>query len=238
MTKEVVIESEDVVIKGIMSIPASARGIVLFAHGSGSGRLSPRNQFVAGVLQDGQVATLLLDLLQESEEGDRSKVFDIYLLAKRLLIATDWLSAQGHAELKIGYFGASTGAAAALLAAANRPTDICAVVSRGGRPDLAGPWLSKVEAPTLLIVGGLDKGVIELNQDAYAELVCEKRMDIVPGATHLFEEAGTLEQAAHLARAWFQKKFEKAVLGSEAEHPHAQREERRASPTREDNSSL
>jgi len=220
MRNEVVIESPQATLRGILAVPAHATGIVLFAHGSGSGRQSPRNQFVAAILQKGGVATLLLDLLQEEEADDRSKVFDIDLLTDRLLIATDWLRKNPHvAKLRIGYFGASTGAAAALQAAARRPTTTAAVVSRGGRPDLAGPWLREVKAPTLLIVGGHDYGVIDLNQEAYQQLHCEKDLIIVPGATHLFEEPGTLEQVANLASRWFQERLralEAAPLSPEA----------------------
>ncbi len=195
---------------GDLVVPAQAQGVVLFAHGSGSSRFSSRNRFVSGSLQQAGFATLLLDLLTaEEEEVDlrtRHLRFDIQLLAGRLLHATDWLGAHPEtAALPVGYFGASTGAGAALLAAAERPNAVKSVVSRGGRPDLAGPKLAQVEAPTLLIVGGRDEAVIELNQIALGKLRCEKKLEIVPGATHLFEEPGTLEQVARLASGWFQQ---------------------------------
>ena len=191
-------------LQGILGLPASMTGVVLFAHGSGSGRLSPRNTFVAHTLQEGGLATLLLDLLEEEEAEDRRKVFDIDLLADRLLAATEWL-AQGPATqgFQVGYFGASTGAGAALQAAARAPESVAAVVSRGGRPDLAMPYLPRVKAPTLLIVGGHDFPVIQMNQEALAQLICPKELVIVPGATHLFEEPGTLEEVAGLALRWF-----------------------------------
>jgi putative phosphoribosyl transferase len=201
---------------GILVVPSGAQGVVLFAHGSGSGRHSPRNNFVAQVLQvgversdeghpQGGLATLLIDLLEEREAADRSNVFDIDLLADRLLAATEWLQEQpGTRALPIGYVGASTGAGAALQAAARAPEAVGGIVSRGGRPDLAGPYLSQVQAPTLLIVGGWDTPVIGMNEAALAQLNCPKEMVIVPGATHLFEEPGTLEEVAHLARRWFQ----------------------------------
>ena len=191
---------------GILGLPrpAEAEGIVLFAHGSGSGRLSPHNNYVAAALRSAGLATLLFDLLTEKEAADRRNVFDIELLAERLALATAWV---GHREdtksLPIGYFGASTGAAAALVAAARAPKDIGAIVSRGGRPDMAGPLLGQVRAPTLLIVGGDDTGVLELNRGALAQLRCEKSLEIVPGATHLFEEPGALDQVIDLARQWF-----------------------------------
>lgn len=207
--RSVVLESGEVRLRGILGLPPGAKGIVLFAHGSGSGRLSPRNQFVAGKLNESGLATLLIDLLQESEEGDRSKVFDIDLLADRLLLATDWISRNDETkDLKIGYFGASTGTAAALQAAAKRGDQISAVVSRGGRPDLAMPYLPRVTAPTLLIVGGEDYPVITMNEDAYVLLRHEKEIVIVPGASHLFEEPGKLEEVARLAESWFKKHLE------------------------------
>lgn len=193
---------------GTLTIPEGATGTVLFAHGSGSSRLSPRNTYVARVLQDASHGTLLFDLLTETEAQDRAKVFDIDLLAERLIAATDWLQEQALPEgMRLGYFGASTGAAAALQAAARRGPAIAAVVSRGGRPDLAEPYLSRVVAPTLLIVGEQDPVVIELNQTAYAALETEKELVIVPGATHLFEEPGALEQVAELASNWFSRYF-------------------------------
>lgn len=191
-------------LEGILGLPAKPRGVVLFAHGSGSGRLSPRNTFVARHLQQHGLATLLLDLLTPEEADDRRKVFDIDLLAGRLLVAKAWLEQDFRTTwLGIGYFGASTGAGAALQAAARDSSMIRAVVSRGGRPDLAEPYLPAVTAPTLLIVGGEDAPVIEMNQAAYDLLTCEKTMIIVPGATHLFEEPGTLEQVAEHAGRWF-----------------------------------
>jgi putative phosphoribosyl transferase len=199
-----------VLLEGALSIPANAQGIVLFAHGSGSSRHSPRNRYVAKVLREGGLATLLIDLLTAEEEVvDRQTAelrFDIDLLARRLVGATDWIAHEPATQpLAIGYFGASTGAAAALVAAAMRPNLVAAVVSRGGRPDLAGAALSRVQAPTLLIVGGLDEVVMELNREALERLRVEKRLEIVPGATHLFEEPGALEQVARLARGWFER---------------------------------
>jgi len=195
-------------LEGFLAIPKSPLGVVLFAHGSGSGRFSPRNNFVARQLQESSLATLLIDLLDSAESEDRQKVFDIDLLADRLLLAKAWLAHDPRTiDCRIGYFGASTGAAAALQATARDPDLITAVVSRGGRPDLAQPYLSRVTAPTLLIVGGYDEPVIELNREAYALLHCEKELVIVPGATHLFEEPGTLEQVATHACAWFQRHF-------------------------------
>jgi putative phosphoribosyl transferase len=195
-------------LSGDLVIPERATGVVLFAHGSGSSRHSPRNRYVASVLQQGRFGTLLMDLLTAAEEhvdlANGHLRFDIPLLGRRLLEATDWLECEPAARgLPIGYFGASTGAAAALVAAADRPSAIGAVVSRGGRPDLAGPALPRVEAPTLLIVGGNDHHVAGLNRQARAKLRCETQLAIVPGATHLFEEPGTLEEVAKLARNWF-----------------------------------
>lgn len=179
----------------------------MFAHGSGSSRSSPRNRFVSGVLHDHRLATLLFDLLDEDEANDRSKVFDIPLLAQRLVQALDWWreqpQSQGIRQTRVGLFGASTGAAAALQAAAVRPGRITAVVSRGGRADLASAFLPQVQAPTLLIVGGADHEVLQLNRSAMRALQCEKRLEIVPGATHLFEEPGALDAVAHLAADWF-----------------------------------
>jgi pimeloyl-ACP methyl ester carboxylesterase len=189
---------------GTLTLVPQALGVVVFAHGSGSSRTSPRNRFVARVLHGCRLDTLLLDLLTESEGEDRSLVFDIDLLGDRVLEALEWQQAQpefGHH--RIGLFGASTGAAAALLAAAQRPGRVAAVVSRGGRADLAAPWLKRVQAPTLLIVGGNDPEVLQLNRSAARALTCEKRLEVVPGATHLFEEPGALEAVAHLAGAWF-----------------------------------
>ena len=191
-------------LEGMLGLPVEPHGVVAFAHGSGSGRLSPRNNFVARHLQQAGLATLLLDLLTEEEADDRRKVFDINLLTDRLLLAKAWLEAEPRTRnLAIGYFGASTGAGAALQAVAREPSIVKAVVSRGGRPDLAEPYLPSVTAPTLLIVGGHDEPVIEMNQAAYDLLTCEKKLVIVPGATHLFEEPGTLEQVAEQAGRWF-----------------------------------
>lgn len=192
-------------LEGELILPARTSSVVLFAHGSGSSRLSPRNTYVASVLQQHGIGTLLFDLLTREEDRDYATRFDIPLLSRRLLAATAWVKANPQTHtLNIGYFGASTGAAAALQAAAELGAKIRAVVSRGGRPDLAGDEaLRKVQAPTLLIVGGYDNGVIELNQQAYALLNCEKELTLIPGATHLFEEPGTLQQAAHSAANWF-----------------------------------
>jgi dienelactone hydrolase len=191
---------------GSLGLPAPAKGVVLFAHGSGSGRFSPRNQFVARQLEHAGFATLLLDLLSDEEAVDRANVFDSALLAGRLHDAALWLEREPatHA-LPVGLFGASTGGGAALVAAARHPHLFKAVVSRGGRPDLAGTLLGRVQAPTLLIVGGWDGPVIEMNREALDELQCEKELVIVPEATHLFEEPGKLEEAARLATAWFGK---------------------------------
>ena len=201
---EIQIETDDLTLPGTLSIPAGAIGLVIFAHGSGSSRHSPRNKAVARHLNREGVATLLFDLLSPTEEVDRANVFDISLLAGRLAAAASWARRDPRTRaLAIGYFGASTGAAAALWAAADEPEGVAAVVSRGGRPDLAGPRLGAVRAPTLLIVGGNDPFVIDLNRDAEMRLRCEKRIEIVPGASHLFEEPGTLEHVAELAAAWF-----------------------------------
>ena len=180
--------------------------MIVFAHGSGSGRLSPRNNFVARHLQQNGFATLLLDLLTPDEAEDRRNVFDIDLLADRLLLTKSWLEQEPRTKkLGVGYFGASTGAGAALQAAARKPSNIRAVVSRGGRPDLAETYLPSVAAPTLLIVGGWDEPVIEMNRSAFELLSCEKKLIIVPGATHLFEEPGTLELVAEHAQKWFRR---------------------------------
>jgi dienelactone hydrolase len=193
---------------GDLRVPAGAQGVVLFAHGSGSSRHSPRNRYVAGVLNDGGLATLLMDLLTPEEEAADARSghlrFDIRLLADRLGVATEWLAQEPTTrDLRLGYFGSSTGGGAALVAAADRPEAIGAVVSRGGRPDLAGPALARVKAPTLLIVGGNDVPVIAMNREALAQLSAEKELAIIPGATHLFEEPGTLEEVARMARDWF-----------------------------------
>lgn len=201
----VTIAVDGVLMEGLLELPADAQGVVLFAHGSGSSRHSPRNNYVARVLHGANIGTLLLDLLTLSEDLDYQTRFDIPLLTHRLLAATRWVRLQdstGH--LPIGYFGASTGAAAALQAAAVLGDEIFAIVSRGGRPDLAGNHdLEKVKSPTLLLVGSRDQEVIELNQNAYAHIQCRKELTIVPGATHLFEEAGTLEEVARHATGWF-----------------------------------
>lgn len=209
--EDVEIPAPPVLLPGHLTVPDGAAGVVLFAHGSGSSRHSPRNRYVAGVLNRAGLGTLLFDLLTPAEERTRANVFDVGLLAQRLTQATRWLRGQPGLEgVAVGYFGASTGAAAALCAAAEQP-DIAAVVSRGGRPDLAGPRLGAVQAPTLLIVGGLDGTVLELNRRAQTQLRVESRVAVVPGATHLFEEPGTLAAAAALARDWFS-----AHLGSTA----------------------
>jgi dienelactone hydrolase len=193
-------------IEGLLRVPHTPRGIVLFAHGSGSDRYSPRNNFVAGVLRRARIATLLFDLLTEEEDLVYQNRFDIKLLTNRLMTATSWVKKQDRLKnLKIGYFGASTGAASALKAAAGIGSDIRAVVSRGGRPDLAMDEIDKVKSPTLLIVGENDPEVIKLNQFAYEALNTTKKLEIIPDATHLFEEPGTLEKAAELASDWFKK---------------------------------
>jgi len=202
------ISVDGVTLQGDLAIPPGATGLVVFAHGSGSSRHSPRNRHVAGQLQSGGLATLLFDLLTLREEAIDERTaqlrFDIELLAGRLVAVTDWLALDDRTkELSIGYFGASTGAAAALIAAAERPDLVRAVVSRGGRPDLAAGWLPRVRAATLLVVGGRDHPVIEMNEEAFSALTCVRRMEIVPGATHLFEEPGTLDEVARLARDWF-----------------------------------
>jgi putative phosphoribosyl transferase len=205
MTQHVSIPSDSVELEGDLTIPKQAVGVVLFAHGSGSSRLSPRNQFVAEELQNAGIGTLLFDLLTESETADRDNVFDIDFLAHRLADATRWLHRRREGQdHPLGYFGASTGAAAALVAAAQDHA-VRVIVSRGGRPDLALRHLADVTAPTLLIVGGNDYGVIELNQQAYRALDCEKSLRIVPGATHLFEEPGALEKVSELAIDWFSR---------------------------------
>ena len=205
---EVQIPARRAVLSGNLTIPENAMALVLFAHGSGSSRLSPRNQFVARTLNFAGLATLLFDLLTPEEEAldiyTREHRFNISLLAERLVHATSWAGQQAQTrDLRIGYFGSSTGGAAALVAAAELPQDVGAVVSRGGRPDLAGDALPRVQAPTLLIVGGNDDVVIELNQTALDGMRCEVKLEIIAGATHLFEEPGALEQAAKLASDWF-----------------------------------
>ena len=199
------IPADTATVEGMLEIPVHAVGLVLFAHGSGSSRHSPRNNYVANMLREAGVGTLLMDLLTPDEDRDYSRRFDIGLLTRRLLAAADWAAAQDATKhLPLGFFGASTGAAAALEAAARLGTTTRAVVSRGGRPDLASQrTLASVTAPTLLLVGGYDDGVIDLNQLAYDQLRCKKEMVIVPGATHLFEEPGTLEAVASRAAGWF-----------------------------------
>ena len=204
--KDVQIRSGPVQLRGDLNIPATAQDVVLFAHGSGSSRHSPRNQFVARTIREAGVGTLLFDLLTKEEEAVDMHTahlrFDIGLLAERLIDATRWIKAELD-YLNVGYFGSSTGGGAALVAAAELGDSVGAVVSRGGRPDLAGDALPRVKSPTLLIVGGLDYPVIELNEEALARMRCEKELKIVPGATHLFEEPGTLEEVARLAADWF-----------------------------------
>jgi putative phosphoribosyl transferase len=219
MTGQPSVESSEVAIPplglvGTLSVPRHARGLIVFAHGSGSSRFSPRNTAVARALNDRGLGTLLFDLLRPGEEDDRANVFDISLLAERLVDVVQWLGTQpAIAKLPIGLFGASTGAAAALVAAARLPERICAVVSRGGRPDLAGDALPLVRAPTLLIVGGADFGVIELNEEAQARLQVPKAIEIVAGATHLFPERGAMDAViAHAAR-WFERHLAKTSAG-------------------------
>lgn len=207
-TREVQIQTGSVLLSGDLIVPEAATGIVLFAHGSGSSRHSPRNQFVAKIIREAGVGTLLFDLLTVEEESVDAYTghlrFDIGFLAKRLVSATNWLARSVQTkDMSLGYFGASTGGGAALVAAAELGQSIKAVVSRGGRPDLAGEALPFVKAPTLLIVGGFDYPVIQMNRQALAQLRCEKELAIVPGATHLFEEPGTLQEVARLAASWF-----------------------------------
>jgi putative phosphoribosyl transferase len=202
--RTVTVEADGLSLPGELAIPEQAIGVVVFAHGSGSSRRSPRNVRVAERLRAEGLGTLLFDLLTDDEAGDRGKVFDIGLLARRLEEAVGWLGGERAArQLPIAFFGASTGAAAALVAAAHLRADVAAVVSRGGRPDLAGDALEAVTAPTLLIVGGADLRVLELNRQAQGRLRCETRLEIVSGATHLFEEPGALERVAELAAGWF-----------------------------------
>lgn len=216
-----IVAFDGVTLHGDLGLPREATGIVLFAHGSGSSSHSPRNRFVAQMLQERGLATLLLDLLEAREADDRRKVFDIDLLADRLLGATAWARERpATAGLPLGYFGASTGAGAALQAAARMPGGGAAVVSRGGRPDLAMPWLARVTAPTLLIVGGHDGPVIEMNRDALTQLTCPKKLIVVPGATHLFEEPGTLEQVADHAGDWFERHLSKRCAMNDGSPSH------------------
>lgn len=205
--REVEIPLEDIALHGVLEIPRGAAGVVLFVHGSGSSRHSPRNQMVARYLREGGLGTLLFDLLTVGEErvdaATRHLRFDIALLARRLAAVTEWLVESQRVELALGYFGSSTGAAAALIAATRTRHEIRAIVSRGGRPDLAGDALESVRSATMLVVGGEDSQVLELNREAVERLSCEKELYVVPGATHLFEEPGALEEAAGVARRWF-----------------------------------
>jgi predicted alpha/beta-hydrolase family hydrolase len=210
MIEELVhIKADTAMLEGTLSLPENTGAVVIFAHGSGSSRHSKRNQFVANVLREAGIGTLLFDLLTEDEDTVYENRFDIPLITKRLIASTRWLKERSQAErfgtekLKVGYFGASTGAAAAIGAAAELVAEIGAVVSRGGRPDLAMKALGRLQAPTLLIVGGRDESVLELNRQAYELINAEKELSIVPGATHLFEEPGTLEEVARLAAGWF-----------------------------------
>jgi putative phosphoribosyl transferase len=213
--EEVEVSAGRVSLAGHLTIPERPLGVVVFAHGSGSSRHSPRNRHVAGVLNQAGLGTLLFDLLTRQEERDRALVFDIELLAERLVSVTQWLTTRPEtAHLRVGYFGASTGAAAALWAAADPGADVAAVVSRGGRADLAQDRLSRVHTPTLLIVGGRDKIVLQLNRHALAVMPCETRLSLVPGATHLFEEPGALDEVAELAGDWFVSHLAPAELGS------------------------
>jgi putative phosphoribosyl transferase len=221
---EVAIPAGDVTLRGNLAMKPGDRGLVLFAHGSGSSRLSGRNRYVARMLEDAGFSTLLFDLLTTDEERvdqvTLASRFDIAMLARRLGAVTDWISARAEARhVAVGYFGASTGAAAALIAAAERPQIVAAVVSRGGRPDLAARALRNVKAPTLLIVGSLDVPVIAMNQRALDALTAEKKLEIVPGASHLFEEPGTLELVAHLASEWFRRHL-RAARASASVYPH------------------
>ncbi|BBG65842.1 phosphoribosyl transferase domain protein [Hydrogenimonas sp.] len=208
--QEVRIENAQVSVGGFLAVPEGAESIVLFAHGSGSSRFSSRNNYVASVLHEAGIATLLFDLLTESEEHDRRDIFDIDLLASRLVMATDWIASRDDTSgFKLGYFGASTGSAAALKASVITEHEVYAIVSRGGRPDMALDVIERVKAPTLLIVGGNDSGVIELNEAAYERLRCEKRLVLIPGATHLFEEPGALEKVSVIAKEWFVEHLER-----------------------------
>ena len=212
--EQVQVDAARVTLEGNLDVPPSARGVVLFAHGSGSSRHSPRNQFVARTIREAGVGTLLFDLLTKDEEAVDVHTahlrFDIGLLAERLIGATYWVKGEFD-YLNVGYFGSSTGGGAALVAAAELGDSIGAVVSRGGRPDLAGDALPNVKAPTLLIVGGLDYQVIEMNKSALSRMRCEKELKIVPGATHLFQEPGTLQEVARLAADWFQRHLHSVV---------------------------
>ena len=211
---DVIVSTPEATLPGFLQMPVVHRGTVVFAHGSGSSRLSPRNQAVAGVLEGEGFATLLFDLLTPEEALDRRNVFDIELLGRRLEDATSWLRSELTEEKPLGYFGASTGAAAALLAAADLGESVLAVVSRGGRPDLAGAALPRVMAPTLLIVGSRDTDVLELNRRALGLMRANARLEVIEGATHLFEEEGTLERVADLASAWFRAHLSGGVSSS------------------------
>jgi dienelactone hydrolase len=204
--KTVRIPIDSMMLEGLLAVPKRAKGIVIFAHGSGSSRKSPRNNYVARELRENSVGTLLFDLLSEEEDYVHENRFNIELLTRRLVAATKWLTAQPEAKgKKIGYFGSSTGSASALMAAAQLGNKISAIVSRGGRPDLAMMSLGMVKSPTLLLVGGNDDTVIELNQQAFLHLKCKKEMALIPGANHLFDEPGTLEDVAKLASKWFKE---------------------------------
>jgi dienelactone hydrolase len=209
--EDIAIPIDDLALEGSLTTPEHPVGLVMFAHGTGSSRHSPRNRHVAVMLNERGLATLLFDLLTVEEERidaiDATLRFDIDMLSERLVAATDAIVASGRAPLPIGYFGSSTGAAAALIAAARRPATIAAVVSRGGRPDLADPWLAQVRAPTLLIVGGADTWVLEANRDAAKRITAQHELAVVPNATHLFEEPGALDEVAELAASWFRTQF-------------------------------
>lgn len=225
MPSSVVIPTDSVVLEGELELPPGTTGVVVFAHGTGSGRHSPRNQFVARTLREAGIGTLLLDLLTSEEEKEDNHTglfrFDIEMLAKRLIDVTRWVEKQpGTQNLKVGYFGSSSGAGAALMAAAELGDQVVAIVSRGGRPDLAHEALSKVKSPTLLIVGGYDDEVIGMNDDAYGLLHCPKDFRIVPGATHLFEEPGKLEQVAELSAQWFAQHLNIPVMEQKHEEEY------------------
>jgi dienelactone hydrolase len=216
MNKELLLPVDKVTLKGDLRVPDDVKGLVVFSHGSGSSRKSPRNRFVAETLETNGFATLLFDLLTEEEDREYAQRFNINVLSHRLIVVTKWLKSQPeYASWNMGYFGASTGAASALVAASALGSDmIKAVVSRGGRPDMATTALPNVKSPTLLLVGGLDTEVIKLNRQAYNEMKCKKELEIIPGASHLFEESGTSEQVTRLANKWFLKylyQFEKDI---------------------------
>ena len=215
------IDADGVTLEGALAIPPGAEGVVLFAHGSGSSRHSPRNNFVAGVLRAAGLGTLLFDLLTEKEDEVYETRFDIDLLTRRLIAATRWFMKQPRSRgLAVGYFGSSTGAASALRAAAALGGEIGAIVSRGGRPDLAGGALPRVQSPTLLIVGGDDLTVIDLNRRAYDQMKGERELKIIPGATHLFEEPGALEEVARLAADWFKRYLHTEMKHAQADKAH------------------